>query len=175
MRGLGTLINTSTVIVGSSIGYFIGHRIRESIRTIVVQVIGLATVIMGISNAMDTHNLVFPLVGMVIGLHGAVAVAEHDARTQAVTQPPRHLGAQHRVVQAVEPPALRQHQGLLRAVAEVLETQFSLPVKLKWPNDIYLADKKLAGMCISEIVKYGLINLRAVKGGHEYPKLYELA
>jgi len=55
------------VIVGSSIGYFIGHRIRESIRTIVVQVIGLATVIMGISNAMDTHNLVFPLVGMVIG------------------------------------------------------------------------------------------------------------
>ena len=67
MRGLGTLINTSTVIVGSSIGYFIGHRIRESIRTIVVQVIGLATVIMGISNAMDTHNLVFPLVGMVIG------------------------------------------------------------------------------------------------------------
>jgi uncharacterized membrane protein YqgA involved in biofilm formation len=67
VRGLGTLINTSTVIVGSSIGYFIGHRIRESIRTIVVQVIGLATVIMGISNAMDTHNLVFPLVGMVIG------------------------------------------------------------------------------------------------------------
>ena len=53
--------------MGSSIGYFIGHRIRESIRTIVVQVIGLATVIMGISNAMDTHNLVFPLVGMVIG------------------------------------------------------------------------------------------------------------
>ena len=35
-------------------------------------------------------------------------------------------------------------------------------------------DKKLAGMCISEIVKYGLINLRAVKGVHEYPKLYEL-
>ena len=35
-------------------------------------------------------------------------------------------------------------------------------------------DKKLAGMCISEIVKYGLINLQAVKGVHEYPKLYEL-
>jgi len=35
-------------------------------------------------------------------------------------------------------------------------------------------DKKLAGMCISEFEKYGLINLRAVKGVHEYPKLYEL-
>lgn len=67
MRGLGTLINTATVLVGSSVGYFIGHRIRESIRTIVVQVIGMATLIMGISNAMDTHNLIFPLSGMVIG------------------------------------------------------------------------------------------------------------
>jgi len=35
-------------------------------------------------------------------------------------------------------------------------------------------DKKLAGMCISEMVKYGLINLREVRGLHEYPKLYEL-
>jgi hypothetical protein len=35
-------------------------------------------------------------------------------------------------------------------------------------------DKKLAGICISEIVKYGLINLREVRGLHEYPKLYEL-
>ena len=34
------------------------------------------------------------------------------------------------------------------AVAEVLEAQFNLPVRLKWPNDIYLADKKLAGILI---------------------------
>ena len=67
MRGLGTLINTATVVAGGSVGYFIGHRIKQEIRTIVVQVIGLATVIMGISDAMDTHNLVFPLVGMVVG------------------------------------------------------------------------------------------------------------
>lgn len=67
VRGLGTLINTATVLAGGSIGYFIGHRIKQEIRTIVVQVIGLATVIMGISDAMDTHNLVFPLVGMVVG------------------------------------------------------------------------------------------------------------
>lgn len=67
MRGLGTLINTATVLVGGSVGYFIGHRIPESIRIIVVQVIGLATLVMGIDNVMDTHNLVFPLVGMTIG------------------------------------------------------------------------------------------------------------
>jgi uncharacterized protein len=67
VRGLGTLINTATVLVGGSLGYFIGHHIPERIRVIVVQVIGLATIIMGIDSALDTHNLVFPLVGMVSG------------------------------------------------------------------------------------------------------------
>ena len=67
VRGLGTLINTGTVLVGGSVGYFIGHRIPESIRTIVVQVIGIATLFMGIENMLGTHNLVFPLVGMTLG------------------------------------------------------------------------------------------------------------
>lgn len=66
-RGLGTVINTATVLTGGAVGYFIGHRIKEEVRTIVTQVIGLATVIMGISDAIDTHNLVFPLLGMVFG------------------------------------------------------------------------------------------------------------
>jgi|688.fasta_scaffold55579_2 uncharacterized membrane protein YqgA involved in biofilm formation len=67
VRGLGTLINTGTVLAGGSVGYFIGHRIPENIRTIVVQVIGLATLFMGIENMLGTHNLVFPLVGMTVG------------------------------------------------------------------------------------------------------------
>ena len=67
VRGLGTLINTATVLVGGSVGYFIGHRIPESVRTTVVQVIGIATLVLGVRDAMDTHNLVFPLVGMVLG------------------------------------------------------------------------------------------------------------
>lgn len=67
MRGLGTLINTGTVLVGGSVGYFVGHRIPENIKTVVVQVIGIATLFMGIDNMMDTHNLVFPLVGVVLG------------------------------------------------------------------------------------------------------------
>lgn len=67
MRGLGTLINTATVVTGGAVGYFVGHRIKEDIRLIVVQVIGLATLVMGVRNVMETHNLVFPLVGTVIG------------------------------------------------------------------------------------------------------------
>jgi len=67
LRGLGTLINTSTVLVGGGIGLVIGHRIPERVREIVVQVIGLVTLALGLSDVIKTHNMVFPLVGMVIG------------------------------------------------------------------------------------------------------------
>lgn len=67
MRGLGTLINTATVLVGGVAGRYVGHLIPERVRTTVVQVIGLATVVMGIDSVLDTHNLVFPLVGTAIG------------------------------------------------------------------------------------------------------------
>ena len=67
MFGLGTLINTATVLVGGSVGLVIGDRIPDRIRTIVVQVIGLVTLGLGLSDVLKTHNMVFPLVGMVLG------------------------------------------------------------------------------------------------------------
>lgn len=67
MRGLGTIINTVLVLAGSGVGYFIGHRIDEKVRVTVVQTVGLVTIALGISDAIGTHNMVFPLVGMVIG------------------------------------------------------------------------------------------------------------
>jgi uncharacterized membrane protein YqgA involved in biofilm formation len=65
--GLGTFINTATVLVGGSVGLIIGDRIPDRIRTIVVQVIGLVTLGLGLSDVLKTHNMVFPLVGMVLG------------------------------------------------------------------------------------------------------------
>lgn len=67
MFGLGTLINTATVLIGGSIGLIIGDRIPERIRTIVVQVIGMVTLGLGLGDVLKTHNMVFPLVGMVLG------------------------------------------------------------------------------------------------------------
>ena len=67
MIGLGTLINTGTVLVGGVVGLVIGDRIPDRIRTIVVQVIGLVTLGIGFGDVLKTHNIVFPLVGMVIG------------------------------------------------------------------------------------------------------------
>ena len=67
MRGLGTLVNTGLVIAGSGLGVLIGDRIPERMRTTLLQVIGLVTIALGVSDAIDTRNMVFPLVGMAIG------------------------------------------------------------------------------------------------------------
>ena len=67
MRGLGTIINTATVLAGGDLGLLIGNRIPDRIRVIIVQVIGLVTIAIGLRDVMNTHNMVFPLVGMVLG------------------------------------------------------------------------------------------------------------
>jgi len=69
MRGLGTLINVVLVIVGSGAGVLIGDRIPERMRTTLLQVMGLVSIAIGMSDAIDTHNMVFPLIGMAIGAH----------------------------------------------------------------------------------------------------------
>ncbi len=67
MRGLGTIINTVTVLGGGMLGLIIGDKIPDRIRVIIVQVIGLATLAIGLRDVIDTANMVFPLVGMVLG------------------------------------------------------------------------------------------------------------
>ena len=68
MRGLGTIINTATVLAGGGLGLLIGNRIPDRIRVIIVQVIGLVTIAIGLRDVMNTDNMVFPLVGMVLGV-----------------------------------------------------------------------------------------------------------
>jgi uncharacterized membrane protein YqgA involved in biofilm formation len=65
--GLGTLINTATVIVGGTVGIAMGDKIPERVRVVVVQVIGMVTIGLGLSDLLKTHNMVFPLLGMVFG------------------------------------------------------------------------------------------------------------
>jgi len=61
------LINTLTVLVGGGLGLVIGHRIPDRIRVLVVQVIGLVTLALGLRDVIKTHNMIFPLLGMVLG------------------------------------------------------------------------------------------------------------
>lgn len=44
-----------------------GDKIPDRIRVIVVQVIGMVTIGLGLSDLLKTHNMVFPLLGMVFG------------------------------------------------------------------------------------------------------------
>lgn len=67
MRGLGTIINTVTVLGGGMLGLIIGDKIPDRIRVIIVQVIGLTTLAIGLRDVIDTANIMFPLVGMVLG------------------------------------------------------------------------------------------------------------
>ena len=67
MRGLGTLINTATVLAGGGIGLLIGNRIPDRVRVIIVQIIGLVSIAIGLRYVIESENIVFPLVGMVSG------------------------------------------------------------------------------------------------------------
>lgn len=67
MTGLGTLINVAAIVAGSLAGVVISGRLAERVRTGVMSVLGLVTIVNGISGAQETHNLVFPLVGLALG------------------------------------------------------------------------------------------------------------
>ena len=67
MRGLGTLVNVVSVLVGSSIGMLVGGRVPTRIRETVVAAIGIVTVVIGIGDALGTRNMVFPLAATALG------------------------------------------------------------------------------------------------------------
>ena len=67
MRGLGTIINTATVVFGGGCGVLFGRKIPNRVKDLVVQTIGLVTIGLGLSDVLKTHNMVIPLVSLVAG------------------------------------------------------------------------------------------------------------
>jgi uncharacterized membrane protein YqgA involved in biofilm formation len=64
----GTLLNTFTVLIGSTLGLLIGNRLSERIQESVVTGLGLVTVYVGLSNAGKTGNVIIPLLCLVSGV-----------------------------------------------------------------------------------------------------------
>jgi len=64
---LGTLINTGSVIVGSTIGLILHRRLPAKITTIVFQGIGLFTLFLGLTMATKTNNYLILIFSIVIG------------------------------------------------------------------------------------------------------------
>lgn len=67
MRGIGTVVNVITVLAGTLAGVLLGHRFPERMRVAVLQVVGLATLVIGARDAFATRNVVFPLVALILG------------------------------------------------------------------------------------------------------------
>ncbi|HET7718370.1 MAG TPA: DUF554 domain-containing protein [Acidimicrobiales bacterium] len=67
MRGIGTVVNVITVLAGTLAGVAIGARLSERMRTAVLQVVGLATLVIGARDAFGTRNVVFPLAALILG------------------------------------------------------------------------------------------------------------
>ena len=67
MPGLGTVINVVAILAGTIVGLAVGHRIPERIRTTMLQGVGMVTLVLGVAQGIQTHNIVFPLVALVAG------------------------------------------------------------------------------------------------------------
>ncbi len=63
----GTLINAATVILASLLGIAIGSRLSESMRNAIINVLGLAVLLIGISMALETKNVLIPTLSVVVG------------------------------------------------------------------------------------------------------------
>ncbi len=63
----GTLLNTLTVLIGSTLGLLVGNRLSQRIQESVVTALGLVTLYVGFSNAGETGNVILPLLSLVIG------------------------------------------------------------------------------------------------------------
>jgi uncharacterized membrane protein YqgA involved in biofilm formation len=63
----GTLLNSFTVLLGSSVGLLIGHRLPSRIQESVMTGLGLVTLVVGFANANETGNIILPLLSLVIG------------------------------------------------------------------------------------------------------------
>jgi uncharacterized membrane protein YqgA involved in biofilm formation len=83
VRGIGTIVNVLTVVAGTVTGALLGNRLPERIRTVVLQAVGLATLVIGLREGLSTRNVVFPLVALILG--GALGEALRiEARMEAV-------------------------------------------------------------------------------------------
>ncbi len=67
MPGLGTAVNVATVVAGTLVGVVLGDRLPDRIRTTVLHVVGMMTLVIGVREAAGTRNVVFPLVALLLG------------------------------------------------------------------------------------------------------------
>lgn len=69
---MGTLINVAAVIIGSLIGLLINRKLPAKIITIIFQVMGLFTLVLGISMSLKTEHYLVVIGSLVVGAVGDI-------------------------------------------------------------------------------------------------------
>ena len=117
MVGIGTLINVAAVLLGTGVGVALGGRLPDRIRSAVMAMLGMFTIVMGIADALDTFGdvlegalgrvavlvvlgslIIGGIVGELIDIEGRLAslgewLRTRVARTERVAVPGRGPGA----------------------------------------------------------------------------------
>lgn len=68
---MGNIINFLTIIIGSLVGFFVGHKFKEEMKNIIMDCAGLFIMIVGVKSTINSKRdiiiLVYLLIGSVIG------------------------------------------------------------------------------------------------------------
>lgn len=64
----GTILNMLTVFIGSLLGLSLGHRLPQAMQSSVVSGLGLVTLAVGMQNALQTGNIIIPLLAVLLGI-----------------------------------------------------------------------------------------------------------
>ena len=64
---MGTAINVVAVLAGGSVGALVGTRLPDMMRETAMRAIGLITILIGVSNFLETDDLLVPLVSVILG------------------------------------------------------------------------------------------------------------
>jgi len=64
---VGFLVNTATVLAGSAIGLAAGTKLKEKYKSIVINSLGLVTILIGLKMAIKTENILIVVGSLVVG------------------------------------------------------------------------------------------------------------
>lgn len=64
---LAVFVNMGTVLVGSTIGLLFRNKIKETYIQTIISALGLITIVIGVSSAIKTANLLCLIVSLVAG------------------------------------------------------------------------------------------------------------
>jgi len=67
MPGAGTLLNVITVLIGATVGLLLRNRMEAVYKSIILQGIGILTIVIGVQMALGTENILIVLASVLLG------------------------------------------------------------------------------------------------------------